>query len=1734
MSIPLLNLNSPSINPNSHQDNKLNIEVQKEEDHYFDAYSEEENFLRLLYMLKITPENGLIIDENGLPPMPPLSSSIQKAARSLLYSDQEVSDGKNTYRFHLASLINGVIPSSGIELVGGFTRQQIINDKDYILKCLQTLTGMKNLESYLSPALLSEAGRKLPDHDIRILCPEAKEAFLREKIEEVGRQITKNPNESLIKNPLFSKCRVYYEKELRYSIIALKSLRESFELMFWSRAERNFLFTADALGILVPSPFGTSEYSLKTEMGKGWQPFVDILGKVVRVPDPYQVNYMGFPKMMYHFTRSFILSDSEVLPILLAKSLKDNYDPAMQMAKLLANTCDAHNTGNPDLLTAMACNASFYLQKTLTSDNLQKFWNKLVTDSNFPLLKLIATIDKSVSVESLLTALQFSSLVAVCTNAPNQRFSIRTHAGAPAIQLFCPIKECTLLIPCSLEKLDLLVKEEVSESLLAVIEEIVFRQIESNSEIPKILKKLQMDPLSIKQKTLNLINTDQISKKYLGFLLLSALMAQEPEENYLQVLIKQLPAMAKYRNDQTAPLLKFVSKIFTGTGEHRIAQLISSYTADAVGDFNFVQGLITSKDLSFVKIASQLWKGVRSSNTRQNDLLVAASLLPYLFGAALLIYKEHLKENPDEKLPEEVQFFNQALDRASRQNETTLEKGSSLLQSLISETLIRHEGHGIELYMSSLKRFINQLINLRLFEMALEAIELTLPYVPELKTICDTLLKIALFDPKTIEHLKKKIQLLSSTPTAAQITIYWKALEAMILYKPTKALALESLGLLKTQEHERVSQIAHVKMNSLFKKNNPTSSFQKTYRGLLTPHDLQINLERLIIFHLNKKQIPEAISLWNQIFTLKDTPTTRELTNRLLESLTEMSEHLPKAYSVLRKLNGLSLITPEERVVYAVRIFDGLKGKPSMAVMLYLLETIDANLSGDARREITERVLSGLTAFNPPPEPMKQLLAKASPLLLQAAVENQWFLEADDLIDYLTPDELLSRNDSARYHEQALDHFVQKKQTGRIFERLSRVRDCIDPSPFRRLILSIQPRINPQNQARLLLENVDELENEMGFELLQQLIFSVIFQKDISEKTTLALFEKSPPKTLATWKIVFSEASRSFILNTWDRFKNWLQSNPSVGMGKIIRDLGVKMNGHRDWFMDLKREVLNLESPLSHHCLKEKEALGGISLSIMRALKTYEDERVELMTLYSRSPIVLDPKVISEWLDFLIQTGTSKGDQEAIKLLTLALTSCKDTAPLVEAADRLINALVDSDLDLMELYITLTKNLPLLSLLWLAERQMKNGVPTSACVSLTQPLIHMNFSNLESQNDELMIRRANLIGPCIINNMASFARHTTQPDVILDILMLRYPIIKISKQASKQWLNYAAEQLVQMLLDPKTAPLFDKTLLKCTRVFTGPLMDQIIIEDKLPVPTTIIQLIIPYPRRFVKVPAFIEWEKSLFSWTTKILHKVLLAPKNEHISDQWYQFASQTLFFLIYRFQEKKKPVLLKLVQELVYAIPPDHDNFATHLTDCTEFFHETQSVMGVFEYLEPLLYVNQAKIPLPSTYLNLLPLVIKKTLKFNSVEAIIHAIEIINNQLSFSFFIMDPFIESCELLFDQIPSFSGLYKIIQDKLFYTENFVNFLKINPSYPTHVYLGFVEKILDVYKRDKDKSVLIDLIEILVESIEDKAFLCLRGKEWYPQLLKKLKMEVDAIEDKDITAKFDALVLKRKLG
>ncbi len=1680
-----------------------------------------ERFLKFLQEAEITEKNGLLKKGKGLMPMPAPSMSMQVALHEFLNAPHLLRLRHENFHFWLFPLLATIPYDPSIEFVGGFVRQIIARNPHYIAEALAALTGLsaERLKEWLSPELLSDAYRQLPDYDIRVLCPGANKEDLEQKIQGIKtifQYITQKTAAELSSLRAFPKCRVIDEKDIRYGIIAFGQI----ELLFWSQAKRNCLFTADALRLALLTPKSHPRLSLATAFGNGWQSLIDLLAKIIRIPDPHSVDKTGFPKMISYFTRSFVLADQEALPILCSTTLDlrnqsprqttQYYDSATLLADLLSADCNSHLDNHPDAGAAMACNASYYLIDRLEAKGIQRIWQRLtVIPPHSPLLcLLVKAVEENSALETLLSTLVLGSFLGVMTRPAKNGYTIRHHAGAPAIQVLCAPTEFTLLVPLKLENaLALLEKNEISERLLSIIEHMIFSHAQNQTPLTRgILDALKLDKSALKSRVLSLLTNDQWSVRYLGFLLLTALLLHSSEKTELFPLFyKHLPFMLEKRSGR---LRDFLTRIFHQTQDKATAALIENLTPDLQGDLSLIRKLSEKQEIPLLKQAALQWKhrrGLIPLNERgRHDLLVAFSFLPLGLDAALFLFKQYLSEQDKTILSDEIPLLKKLLNRASYLENPKLSTILPTLNPLTTLIFSRHGKNALAELAVPLQNYIKRLMQAQLLEPAFELLESALPQLIQLKQTWLEWLKIAVQHPELARTLTEKIKVLANAPTPHQETIYWNALETLLYTESTEQLALQALKHIKRTQglEEKIRQIAQAKICSLLEhlpQEKTAPSFVKTYKVLLTPPLLQKALEFFLSRHLEQKEYKSALTVWNPLCGMEMTGTLQKLTIELLEALS-----VSELEQALRKLENLPLLSPEANAGYQLRLFDMHK---SPSTFDFLLETISgkhAQLLPQTLLQIADRMLTATHLFK---TTKNLLLESAVTVLIPLLAQKCLFAEAEKLIAG-TPS--VNAEVLRNFYRKALN---ERGATEMLFDRLDKLQAIEEASPFLDLLLSLPEKLPNPLKAKFYLRYAAHL-HAAPLNGIREDVLAIVFKKRINEKISLKLLKQYPPCSAKDWDILFQNKKAAQILTLWEQFKDWLAVNASKSNAKCLTALAATMKGITEcapWFYNML-ELLLKRDPLFDKIFKDApEPYENFCLTVIEeSFSMIKEERqiLSLFFIFSLKKSSVNNKI--KWLDLLVKQGSEDCLREASKLLTQTLSQAT-VKNQRESISVLIEKLIQADWLPTELIPLMKKNLSAAQLVNIAEHMLKK-TPENA--PLVMYLLEVLYTSPDESNNEHLY---NIIGKCLLQ-LYQGDIDTSQSQMHIGFIRSHINTFKqfsIRNEISYNCLGQAFDYLNSLLYssskpEMNTLEQFEMLTQELLLAFVGPRIETNLTYDE----HTLHRLVFDYPAKDPQKPMSTQGEILFFNTMVLFLKKLMIGPSD----NRWFQkiahpFICSNLNLLIKRYPQRTTQ-FLDLLDSLIYSIPPrltqgfeeQHQRIQQLLISNIHHFGLT----GKFS--DYLIYANIKIDGVRSPRYGKVHNVLKRVLSDSTAEGFFYAMRIIKtNRSTLS---PEELYESYQLFFDQLltspPSFSQLIHL---SLFEEgPDCIN----DPGFATKISSKFIDTLWKLYRIPNKAHILSIVAEILTKTVKKNGF---RSPEFKEKLLEHVKELIDKAQEED---------------
>ncbi len=1255
MSLPIHSLNSiPEIIPSYLP--ALNAQATKKNEaaaSLFSAWSDEEKLLHFLHECGVCDEKGRVPHEHRPPSLPPLSAKIKADILTVLQTGRNVQVGETTLKIILAELIASLKADPLIELVGGYSRQQILNDKSYLTDCLIRLTGKSapELEPLLTPGILLESKRALPDLDVRILCPGESSHELFQKIKGVSDFLAKGfrqPEHWIKKNRTFSKFNVIDLPNVRYSIVSFASI----EMIFWAAARRTYLFSIDAFRFSISG----HQAALKTEKGLEWQSFIDLLSKVIRIPDPQEVDKMGFPKLISYFSRSYVLGEAEALPIVRETSLMLNencWDAPAQLALFLRKICRDHHPNDLEAPLILACNASFHLKGAVSAQGLQTLWNDLKEETfKHPLLRLLAEAVniKHVAVEALLPILAIGAWSAIATRPVQNVISIRNHAGGTALQLFCPDPSHTLLIPLNLkqdlsELKNALKTHKDPEPLLNLLEYVLFRHADQNESAVK--PPLPLSGLDLEDTARDYLESSYPPIRYVGFVTLMSLLPAKPSDALIALLFQHLPEMAAFRKNHE--LQEAFARILEKSGHAATGKLAASYAAGP----DWILGLLKSKEPLLIRQAAACWKNSRHLHAAQVELELILNFLTHRIEDGLRFLELHMQDHSSPH-PLELSILKQLINRLP-----TLKPAVYGITDSINKGLQRHS---IEtLRELPLDHYILFLTDQGHFETARTLLDQALPIMPELQKCWNHWVDTILCDVSTAERLSIDLKVLAANPSPHQEKIYWKAVKKLLRNAATEALGLNVLEHIFTVKgsDDRVSKLALAKLQT----QKPTdATAENRYHLLLTPPHLQTLQEHLFHHHLRGRDFTMALAVWKSLNT-KPLP----LTLKFLEALTENPIGIALAFEVWTMQDRLSILSREESTNYLLRLFD--RGEGAIPGLFEkMVETAIEKLPLEIQNALIERILKGLEiTFTP-------LITPHFQTYIEIFQTQHAFSAAERFLTLWNKQLLTIPLELFPFCQEAARHYLKLANVEKSFFWLDQAAACSHPKDFSAWIGASRAACSRPLKAKFYLKYAAELREAVAEEIVTKEACAIALKKETLAEEAHSLLQIYGPDTVRGWFKLFQEGNPLQIHLAWPPFFRWICSQPlnkdhEYGLLGVLTCLA-KGKENSFIFLELLTQALEDSSPFYTH-FRPTKLWSGYCLEIMKNTVSTKKAQPSIIALIRLTDAEQSTQTALEVIDILLSCHCQEFFLPAYSLLLQRIVnrrSGESIAPFIKPA----------------------------------------------------------------------------------------------------------------------------------------------------------------------------------------------------------------------------------------------------------------------------------------------------------------------------------------------------------------------------------------------------------------------------------------------------------------------------------
>ncbi len=1598
----------PSLSPHSGR-----VEVsalQKKSERSFKTFSDEEQLLDFLSQHQISDGGGAIFQNRASIALPPLPRDILAEFLSVLHAPQAVIIGDKTVTFTLIQLLEFVKEHSTLESIGGWTRQQLMKHKGLLSFALQKLTGQppEAIETCLTDSLLQEGGRTLPDIDLRVLCPQADRQELYDLIQKVAEFFAKETGESIDwvkRHQAFYKFNVPQEDGIYYSIVSFGKAECPIELIFWKSSSRPFLFSTDALHFSLTDLPSTPHLTLKSELGTGWQSLIDLLTKVIRIPNPHTINKFGFPLLISYFSRSYVLARSTELPILRDHSLElsaNYFDKGAQITTLLSKTFDNHHHADADAAVVFACNASFYLKDSIPPESLKQLCLKLIGSTpSHPLLKEIAhaALEDGITIDSCLDALAFGAWAGLCTRAPKSGISLRQHAGSIALQIYCPDMAHCLLIPWDFEKsLHTLIKalqsRQQNERLLNIIEEIVFQNTASPSQPLDLSTLLGLEPEKFEGMALELLQSNDPGVEYLGFLLLSALFPHSAsKKKSLQILIEKVIPMSTFRKDGQK-LLLFWGKLCTATGHKTLASILTTAAQELTEkdpEKTWILALAESKDPTYCRQSASLWKkhrlGKKIPERSSFDLQLISLLLPLGFEEGVHLFRNYLRENTFSCAPKEMEIVQLVMHHTNLLSSQQFSVMSPTINDALATILTQSFIEGMDT-SEPLCHYICRLTKTGQFTAARSLIELVpaAPYMQKAWTLwleellAQQHLKTA---SEEFHQLISRLKSSASNPQQLHEEIYWNAIEKLLRHPPAETFALKVLkhSYNENSQVARISGIAQNFLKSLIstdRSKEASEALESHFHLFFTPLQLQANREHLLAIHLKKNDLTLAIAVWKLLITSEKTEALHKLTIRLFDVMMASRQYLPQLFECLRMQDPFKILSTESKVSYQLQLFDTLGETISQPLCCYLLKTIfeeTSQMRPEIETEAALRVLLALESLDSLSTSLKKILgARLKKFLraLDASLYSRFIMQLDK--HQLPLSDLCLPTLFNICHQAASD----SQHPEELFFWIESGKKWSSPSEAANWIGNLSESLHKTIKAKFYLTYRQELLSVKDPEKVVDDAIQIARLKETLPSHAIALLEAFVPHYEIKWKALFQNGNSRQLMLVWQAFSNSLSSiliADSVLEDALLCGLKRLEKGKSPHLITLLNHCLDDESSLCRLFRSNKSLWLKICTTIFKGSLPIVKEDPKLtdlvLKLYQRSGAdeQADLPDVEDIIDVLVALNFEKGQISALILLDKHLKN-KPEAASFEAYHQLAFSLIKAANNFQESNLAIEINKHLCGICIALRTHFAQQInfldyaEELALIAnagiLTQCRAFLDLIHTTRRYDEMRFGRilGSWLLQCIDSQMN--LENPVEQKFALAMLTAHTDLLRPCEIAFKKCRDKAIEILIKQIV---VGNVHTNDCLETIRHFTSTHVHNV---QHLETPFKLKDCpVFIFPEDNPLQPEMNGQADHFFTFMHTFLIKFIDSALQDESSRPFVNyFISQNLINLCERFPSKRPP-LVDLFDRLIYRTPPEPTtDFSSHLLNVLQAFWYAVRI-DIYEesgekMIEHLLYLDR------------------------------------------------------------------------------------------------------------------------------------------------------------------------------
>lgn len=1217
----------------------------------------------LLQKLGVIDKNGIIVDEEKLPPLPTLKSLDHSMIDDVLNKSVTFEIGEKKFQASLSDILKHVyfrtpriIPN--MEVIGGFVRKILLESPDFLMQILKTLTVLPSdeLQPYVDNLIKKSKARDLPDIDVRIfsaiinrdiLCN-----FTQSVVDYLSVCVQSEPY--LVQKNAFSKFNVVYDDKNKFSIATVKPLDSfEFELLFVAELKRNHLFAHDSLRLsILPYLLGSGPLALESDYKTPWQPIIDLLTQSIHIPEPESVDIFGFPVLMSWFTRGYSAANRDEVNKLEKKvSQLSQYHMGIpgQIIGLLSTTLRNHHQDDRLAAIALTINALMHLEispidsTAIWQQMRAKFWEGMDL-SKYPLLKMV---DEALHLHQI----PFPAVSAAIALYGQGESSMEIPGAGYYLSPSCEAPEAVNHIN------DYVQISPVIDWLF-----------------PFLIGQSPFHPSEHFDKGSELISSKNRSQRFLGFMLLLNCGDKKADPLLLQEFIdilnftpeKDRPALIARMEKSTAfttIIEKFKAKYNAKRSES--GQLLAWIT-------------ILAEQSETSTIAHALWMRYRnkfsSKGRTKMDVIIVNALLPHELEKALRLIELGSQGTKKIQLEKTVAMLTSILPYVAQLDEiqfaTQIPRFVDLLLVVLSDKK-KIDGHA---FANVLAGFVNRLITTGYTSQAEELLDMISknPGIPSghppLYQCRLRLVDLKQESLKPFLNAWKKLQALGECPKEHQplynkvhLTLTTQLLENIETvqegYKQLRILAEQS------QPDTTLSPLGKRDVTQLIDTDCSLIAamlVRDVYLKHLKPKTLLSLRKRLFDRFLREGEYNEAYHQWKEIHTVAP-QTTKAFLDAMINGKSEQKQ-LSGALRLIRKEVSDSELSPLEKLSYFITIFHKMKSLKLLGnIVSYAMETPACQPERVNVLKLFNTEVKQRKKFEKPfidqirpqlPAIIDTLKKNHHPKLVEGTAKDLNTLGLP-LSDFELICSQVNSYIDAKNHKKALKWIRKASAQEELFLQwlpglLLRYRE-LSPAHEAELYQVYHTSIRSLPQHSDFIEHVEEITSG----------------KELAVTTATQLLNLYPPKTSNSWDRVIKDCDPVEFPFVWSSFYTWLETQPEISSA-----LKTTVFAAIERLSDLTPSPVSVlfktlessDSPLGRLCTSESELFefrGKLLLSYASQVETPQ----KLSALYDAMTTGLDlDKHIPAYRDLtlrLIAIFVHRNKQ------TFTSYACKIFSPLI-------------------------------------------------------------------------------------------------------------------------------------------------------------------------------------------------------------------------------------------------------------------------------------------------------------------------------------------------------------------------------------------------------------------------------------------------------------------------------------